>query len=169
MTILVTGGSGYIGSHCVYTLLDAGYDVVVFDNLSNSTLEPLARIERMSGKKITFIKGDLCRLQDLNATFRKYNISSVIHFAGLKAVKDSVTSPLEYYRNNVHGTINLLDTMARFGVYNLIFSSSATVYGQDQPLPYTEELEIGKPSSPYGATKAVVEQILLDLSVSTDK
>ncbi|WP_075180889.1 UDP-glucose 4-epimerase GalE [Pantoea sp. 1.19] len=162
MAVLVTGGAGYIGSHTVLALLARGDEVVVLDNLSNASAESLRRVARLSGKAPRLIEGDIRdrqRLRDLLATGA---IQSVIHFAGLKAVGESTREPLAYYQNNVSGTLVLLEEMRRAGVSQLIFSSSATVYGAQASVPYVETAAIGGTTSPYGTSKLMVEQILRD-------
>ncbi|MBN0987753.1 UDP-glucose 4-epimerase GalE [Amphritea pacifica] len=166
MAILVTGGAGYIGSHTVVMLLEAGYEVVALDNLCNSHPEVFNRIETITGKRPAFVKGDIRDRACLDALFADYTVDSVIHFAGLKAVGESVAKPLEYYQNNVHGSVVLCEAMAAAGVKRLVFSSSATVYGEDAPVPYIETMPRGKTSNPYGTSKAMVEQILTDLTLS---
>lgn len=163
MDILVTGGAGYIGSHTVVQLLEAGNKVVVLDNLCNANPEVFNRIETITGKRPVFIEGDIRDAKVLDQIFTDYNIDSVIHFAGLKAVGESVEKPIEYYQNNVFGSLVLCEAMARAGVKKLVFSSSATVYGEDAPIPYEETMPRGKTSNPYGTSKAMVEQILTDL------
>ncbi len=163
MSILVTGGSGYIGSHTVVELINAGYDVVVCDNLSNSSEKSLDRVAQITGKKVPFYKADIRDRDAMNAIFDKEEITSVIHFAGLKAVGESVSKPLEYYDNNINGTLVLVDVMAKHGVKNLIFSSSATVYGSPAFIPITEECPKGQCTNPYGWTKSMLEQILSDI------
>ncbi|MBR1567405.1 MAG: UDP-glucose 4-epimerase GalE [Lachnospiraceae bacterium] len=163
MAILVTGGTGYIGSHTVVELLQAGYEVVIVDNLSNSKEEVLNRIEKITGKRPTFYKVDLLDRDGLVQVFEKEKIESVIHFAGLKAVGESVQKPLEYYHNNITGTLILCDVMRSHGVKNIIFSSSATVYGEPAFVPITEECPKGEITNPYGRTKGMLEQILTDL------
>lgn len=165
-TILVTGGAGYIGSHTVLQLLEAGNQVVVLDNLINSSLESMKRVEALSNKSITFIQGDIRDNEILSHIFRGHDITSVIHFAGLKAVGESVEKPLQYYENNVYGTITLCKAMAEFGVKNLVFSSSATVYGDPISLPLREDMPTGQPTNPYGMSKLMVENILNDLFVA---
>ena len=150
MSILVTGGAGYIGSHTCIELLNAGYDVVVLDNLYNSSEKALERVEQITGKKVTFYKADLLDKEAMNEIFDKEDIDSVIHFAGLKAVGESVAKPLEYYHNNMTGTFNLCDVMRNHGVKNIIFSSSAIVYGDPAFIPITEECPKGKITNPYG-------------------
>lgn len=164
--ILVTGGAGYIGSHTVVELVNAGFDVLVLDNLYNSSRESLIRVELITGKEIQFIEGDIRDSGLLNKIFSEYSISGVIHFAGLKAVGESVSKPLSYYEVNVSGTITLLQAMNRAGINNFIFSSSATVYGEDAPVPYIETLPRGKTSNPYGASKSMVEQVLTDFQMA---
>ncbi|QJW56686.1 UDP-glucose 4-epimerase [Serratia plymuthica] len=164
MTILVTGGAGYIGSHTVLALLERGEDVVVLDNLSNASEESLHRVEQLAGKAAIFYQGDIQNSDCLSRIFHEHKITSVIHFAGLKAVGESTRKPLEYYQNNVAGTLVLLDEMRRAGVHRFIFSSSATVYGANSPVPYVETTPIGGTTSPYGTSKLMVEQILEDFA-----
>ena len=163
MAILVTGGAGYIGSHTVVELQTAGYDVVVLDNLSNSSEKSLQRVEKITGKPVTFYKADILDRDALNAVFEKESIDSCIHFAGLKAVGESVQKPWEYYENNIAGTLTLVDVMRKHGVKNIIFSSSATVYGDPGFVPITEECPKGQCTNPYGWTKSMLEQILMDI------
>lgn len=163
MSILVTGGAGYIGSHTVVELLNAGYDAVVLDNLCNSSEKVIERVENITGKKVTFYKADIRDREALNNVFEKENIDSCIHFAGLKAVGESVQKPLEYYENNISGTLTLLDVMRKHNVKNIVFSSSATVYGNPAFVPITEECPKGQCTNPYGWTKSMLEQILTDL------
>ncbi len=163
MRILVTGGAGYIGSHTCVELLNAGYEVVVVDNLYNSNEKALARVEEITGKKVTFYKDDICDKAAMDALFDKEQIDAVIHFAGLKAVGESVAKPLEYYQNNIAGTLTLCDSMRNHGVKNIIFSSSATVYGDPAMIPITEECPKGICTNPYGWTKWMLEQILTDI------
>lgn len=162
MTILVTGGAGYIGTHTVVELLKAGSEVIVLDNLSNSSIEALNRVERITGKSVTFYQGDILNKALLQKVFSDHAIDSVIHFAGLKAVGESVAKPLKYYENNVTGTLVLCQVMAEFKVKNLVFSSSATVYGDPASLPITEDFPTGA-TNPYGQSKLMVEHILADL------
>lgn len=162
MAILVTGGAGYIGSHTVLTLLERGDDVVVLDNLSNASRESISRVEKLTGKKAAFCEGDILDRACLRDLFAQYNITAVIHFAGLKAVGESTRMPLEYYQNNVTGTLVLLEEMRAAGVNQFIFSSSATVYGADAPVPYVETTPIGGTTSPYGTSKLMVELVLRD-------
>ena len=166
MTILVTGGAGYIGSHTCIELLNAGYEVVVMDNLSNSSEKALERVEQISGKKVTFYKADILDKEAMNEIFDKENINAVIHFAGLKAVGESVEKPLEYYHNNITGTLLLCEVMRDHGVKKIIFSSSATVYGDPAFIPITEECPKGQITNPYGQTKGMLEQVLTDLHVA---
>ena len=163
MTILVTGGAGFIGSHTCVELLEAGYEVVVVDNLCNSSEESLRRVEKITGKSLTFYQADIRDAKALNEIFEKESIDCVIHFAGLKAVGESVAKPLEYYENNISGTIVLCDVMRKHGVKNIIFSSSATIYGDPAFIPITEECPKGTCTNPYGWTKWMLEQILTDL------
>lgn len=164
MAILVTGGAGYIGSHTVVTLLQRNEDVVVLDNLCNASEESLHRVERLAGKAAVFYQGDVRERECLARIFNQHQISSVIHFAGLKAVGESKHKPLEYYQTNVAGTLVLLEEMLSAGVHQFIFSSSATVYGANSPVPYVETTPIGGTSSPYGTSKMMVEQILQDFA-----
>ena len=163
MSILVTGGAGYIGSHTVVELQNAGYEVVVVDNLSNSSRESLKRVEKITGKPVTFYEADILDREALNRIFEKESIESCIHFAGLKAVGESVQKPWEYYENNIAGTLTLVDVMRKHGVKNIIFSSSATVYGDPAVIPITEECPKGQCTNPYGWTKSMLEQILTDM------
>ena len=163
MNILVTGGAGFIGSHTVVELQNAGYDVVVLDNLSNSSEKSLERVEKITGKKVPFYRADILDREALNAIFDKESIDAVIHFAGLKAVGESVEKPWEYYENNIAGTLTLIDVMRKHGVKNIIFSSSATVYGDPKIIPITEECPKGQCTNPYGWTKSMLEQILSDV------
>ena len=166
MAILVTGGAGYIGSHTCIELINAGYEVVVLDNLCNSSEKSLERVEQITGKKIPFYKVDILDKEGMDAVFEKESIDSVIHFAGLKAVGESVSKPLEYYHNNITGTLLLCDVMRKHNVKNIIFSSSATVYGDPAVIPITEDCPKGKITNPYGQTKSMLEQILTDLHVA---
>ena len=163
MAVLVTGGAGYIGSHTVVELQNAGYDVVVVDNLSNSSEKSLQRVEKLTGKSVPFYKADILDRGALNSIFDKERIDACIHFAGLKAVGESVQKPWEYYENNISGTLTLVDVMRKHGVKNLIFSSSATVYGNPAIIPITEECPKGQCTNPYGWTKSMLEQILMDI------
>ena len=163
MAILVTGGAGYIGSHTVIELQNAGYDVVVMDNLSNSSEVALERAQEITGKSLTFYKADILDREATEEIFSKEKIEAVIHFAGLKAVGESVQKPWEYYNNNITGTLILLDVMRKHNVKNIIFSSSATVYGEPEKVPVTEETPKGSCTNPYGWTKSMLEQILTDI------
>ena len=163
MAILVTGGAGYIGSHTCVELLDAGYDVVVLDNLSNSSEKSLDRVKALTGKEVKFYKGDILDRDILNKIFQEEKIDCCIHFAGLKAVGESVAKPWEYYNNNIAGTLTLCDVMRNHNVKNIIFSSSATVYGNPAQIPITEECPKGTPTNPYGWTKSMLEQVLTDI------
>ena len=166
MRILVTGGAGYIGSHTCVELLNAGYDVVVVDNLYNASEKALERVEEITGKKVVFYNADIRDKEAMNDIFDKEKVDAVIHFAGLKAVGESVVKPIEYYENNIAGTLNLCDAMRNHGVKNIIFSSSATVYGDPAFIPITEECPKGTCTNPYGWTKWMLEQILTDLHTS---
>ena len=163
MKILVTGGAGFIGSHTVVELLNAGYDAVVLDNLSNASEKSLQRVEQITGKKVPFYKADILDRAALEDIFSKEKIDAVIHFAGLKAVGESVAKPWEYYENNIAGTLTLVDVMRKHGVKSIIFSSSATVYGDPKFIPITEECPKGQCTNPYGWTKSMLEQILSDI------
>ena len=163
MAILVTGGAGYIGSHTVIELQNAGYDVVVMDNLSNSSEVALERVQEITGKPLTFYKADILDREATEEIFSKEKIEAVIHFAGLKAVGESVQKPWEYYNNNITGTLILLDVMRKHNVKNIIFSSPATVYGEPEKVPVTEETPKGSCTNPYGWTKSMLEQILTDI------
>lgn len=165
-TILVTGGAGYIGSHTVLCLLQNDYDVVVVDNLSNGSDIALERVSELAGKDVEFVNGDIRNEETLSHIFTTHPITGVIHFAGLKAVGESTQKPLEYYDNNVCGTATLLRCMQKAEVKEIVFSSSATVYGQEAPVPYVESTPRGTSASPYGATKAMIEEILEDVSNS---
>ncbi len=166
MSILITGGAGYIGSHTLITLSEAGYDFVVYDNLSNSSKESIKRVEKIINKSIFFEEGDIRDKELLKKVFKKYNIDSVIHFAGLKAVGESVEKPLEYYDNNVVGTIRLLEVMKEFNCKKIVFSSSATVYGNPKSNPIKEDFPVGGTTNPYGTSKYMIERILEDLYIS---
>ncbi|MER2471012.1 UDP-glucose 4-epimerase GalE [Photorhabdus laumondii] len=166
MITLITGGAGYIGSHTVLALLERGADVVVIDNLCNSSPESLHRVEKLTGKSVKFYQGDILDLDLLNQIFQENKIESVIHFAGLKAVGESTRKPLEYYQNNVTGTLVLLQAMRINDVHQLIFSSSATVYGDPEFVPLTENAKVGSTTNPYGTSKLMVEQILKDFAAA---
>lgn len=162
MKILVTGGAGYIASHTNLELLNAGYEVTALDNLSNSCMESVNRVEKLTGKKIHFYEADILDKEQLQRIFSEEKIDCVIHFAGLKAVGESCQIPLQYYKNNISGTVNLLETMQEFNVKNLVFSSSATVYGDPETVPVTEDFPLSA-TNPYGRTKLMIEDILRDL------
>ncbi|TWI52792.1 UDP-glucose 4-epimerase [Pseudomonas duriflava] len=162
--ILVTGGAGYIGSHAVLELLLAGHDVLVLDNLCNSSRIALQRVEQLAGRTLHFVKGDIRRRAQLDALFAQYPIEAVLHFAGLKAVGESVRHPLNYYDNNVGGSLTLCQAMADAGVFRLVFSSSATVYGTPATVPINEQAATGLPTNPYGQSKLMVENLLRDLA-----
>ncbi len=169
MAILVTGGAGYIGSHTVVELQNAGYDVVVVDNLCNSSEKSLERVQTITGKPVKFYKVDILDREGLVKIFENENIDSCIHFAGLKAVGESVAKPWDYYTNNITGTLVLVDVMKQFGVKNIIFSSSATVYGNPAFVPITEECPKGQCTNPYGWTKSMLEQILTDIHTADNE
>ena len=163
MSILVSGGAGYIGSHTSVELADAGYDVVIADNLINSSEEAVRRVRRLTGKDIPFIKAELCDPADVARVFAEHpDIDAVVHFAGLKAVGESVAKPLLYYTNNIVNTLMILNEMRRYGVKNFVFSSSATVYGAPETMPISEDFPTGGTTNPYGATKLMIERILMD-------
>ncbi|MBD3843483.1 MAG: UDP-glucose 4-epimerase GalE, partial [Campylobacterales bacterium] len=162
MNVLITGGTGYIGSHTSLILLEQGYELTVYDNLSNSSLESIKRVEKLTDKKVKFIEGDILDKTKLDEVFSQNSFDSVIHFAGLKSVGESVDMPLHYYQNNVTGTLNLLEVMQKYEVYNLVFSSSATVYGYPEKLPITEDADRNT-TNPYGTSKLMIEYILEDL------
>lgn len=165
--ILVTGGTGYIGSHTTIELIEAGYDVVIMDNLYNSKIEVLDKIEKITGKKPEFHQLDLLDKDGMMELMKSQQFDAVIHFAGLKAVGESVEKPLEYYKNNISGTVNLLECMKETGVKKIIFSSSATVYGEQEEFEYVETMKTGGSlTNPYGRTKYFIEEILKDLSVA---
>lgn len=166
MSILVTGGTGYIGSHTVVELLKYGKEVIIVDNLSNSNIEVLDSIEDLTGKRPKFYKIDYLDKEELRKVFKENNIEMVINFAGFKAVGESVEKPLMYYNNNVGGAINVLQVMKEFGVRDFIFSSSATVYGDPEVVPITENCKVGGTTNPYGTSKYMIEQILNDLYIS---
>lgn len=166
MKILVTGGLGYIGSHTCVELLESGHEVVVIDNLSNSKIEVKDKIYEITGKEISFYEGDMLDKNILVNIFKEHNIDAVIHFAGFKAVGESVKMPLKYYRNNIDSTLNLLEAMGGAGCKNLVFSSSATVYGLQDTPRYVETMEKKTPTNPYGKTKTMIEEILEDLYTS---
>ena len=161
--VLITGGAGYIGSHTALELLNTGYEVVVYDNLSNSSRESLKRVEELTGKTVKFYEGDVLDAAKLTKMFEAEGIDAVIHCAALKAVGESVRKPLEYYRNNINGTLTLMDVMRTVGVKNIVFSCSATVYGSPEVMPITEDCPKGQCTNPYGWTKSMMEQIMTDL------
>jgi len=163
--ILITGGAGYIGSHTLIELNKAGYDFVVYDNLCNSSMESLKRVEKIINKSIIFEKGDIRDKDAMSKVFEKYDIDSVIHFAGLKAVGESVAKPIEYYDNNVNGTLVLLDVMKEHNCKKIVFSSSATVYGDPASTPIKEDFPVGGTTNPYGTSKYMIERILEDVQI----
>ena len=169
MKILVTGGTGYIGSHTCVELLNAGYEVVILDNLVNSKKDVVDKIENISGKKLVFYRGDVRDATLLNKIFSEEKIDAVIHFAGLKAVGESVQKPIEYYQNNLDSTLTLLKVMKENHVKKILFSSSATVYGDNKNVPFKEEYEIGGTTNPYGTSKLFIEHILNDIYISDDE
>lgn len=169
MKILVIGGAGFIGSHTVVELQQAGYEVVVVDNLCNSSEKSLERVEAITGQKVKFYKADILDRETMNKIFADEKVDAVIHFAGLKAVAESVKKPWEYYENNIAGTLTLVDVMRKNGVKNIIFSSSATVYGDPQIIPVTEECPKGQCTNPYGWTKSMLEQILMDIQKADEE
>ena len=164
MSILLTGGAGYIGSHTCVEMLNAGYDIVVVDNYSNSSPEALKRVKELTGKDFPIYEADVCDGEAMNALFDREKIEAVIHFAGYKAVGESVQKPLMYYRNNLDSTMTLLEVMRAHDVKKLVFSSSATVYGMQKKMPLTEDMPIGGCLNPYGWTKCMIEQILFDVA-----
>lgn len=167
--ILVTGGAGYIGSHTCVELLNSEHDVIVLDNLCNSSEESLNRVQQICGKTLTFVQGDIRDAQVLDQVFQQHHIDAVIHFAGLKAVGESQQIPLAYFDNNISGSIQLVQAMQRAGVFNLVFSSSATVYDEVNVSPLNEDMPTGMPSNNYGYTKLIVEQLLQKLSVADER
>ena len=169
MSILVTGGLGFIGSHAVVELLDADYDVVVIDNLSNSSIDVKDKIKEITGKEIAFYQDDVCDLDALEKIFTEHKIDAVMHFAGYKAVGESVQKPIMYYENNLVSTLHLCKKMLEHDCYKMIFSSSATVYGDPEVLPLTEECKVGGTTNPYGTTKLMIERILKDINISNPK
>ncbi|WP_180176259.1 MULTISPECIES: UDP-glucose 4-epimerase GalE [unclassified Acinetobacter] len=167
--ILVTGGAGYIGSHTCVELLNSEHDVIVLDNLCNSSEESLNRVQQICGKNLTFVQGDIRDAQVLDQVFQQHHIDAVIHFAGLKAVGESQQIPLAYFDNNISGSIQLVQAMQRAGVFNLVFSSSATVYDEANVSPLNEDMPTGMPSNNYGYTKLIVEQLLQKLSLADQR
>ncbi len=168
MSLLITGGTGFIGSHTVVELLALDKDIIIVDNLANSSTLVLDRIKQITGKTITFIEADICDRVAMQQVFSEHDIEAVVHFAGLKAVGESSTMPLSYYHNNVSGSVTLLQVMAEHGVKNLVFSSSATVYGENNPSPLDETMPTSA-TNPYGQTKLMIENILFDLAKSDDE
>ncbi len=162
MNVLLAGGAGYIGTHTCVELIEAGHDVVIADNYSNSCPEAVARVEEITGRKIPLYEADVCDKEAVDKIFSENKIDAVIHFAGLKAVGESCAKPVEYYRNNIDSTLTLLEAMKKYGVNNFIFSSSATVYGTPETVPLVETMPTGSPTNPYGWTKLMMEQILSD-------
>lgn len=158
--ILVTGGAGYIGSHTCVELLNAGHEVIVFDNLSNSSEEALRRVQKLTNRSFVFVQGDIRNQSELDLVFQDHKIDAVIHFAGLKAVGESQQIPLTYFDHNIAGSIQLMKSMEKAGIFTLVFSSSATVYGEHNPSPYKEEMPLSMPNNNYGYTKLVIEQML---------
>ncbi|GAC22179.1 UDP-glucose 4-epimerase GalE [Paraglaciecola arctica] len=169
MKVLVTGGAGYIGSHTVLCLLQSNHQVIVYDNLCNSSEESLTRVQKLTGKQLEFVEGDIRDTTKLDAVFDNHKIDAVIHFSALKAVGESAQIPLSYYQNNVHGSVCLLEVMQKHQVQNFIFSSSATVYGEENDIPYVETMKLGTPSSAYGASKVMVERIMADQALANNK
>jgi UDP-glucose 4-epimerase len=169
LKILVTGGAGYLGSHTSLALLQSGFDVTVLDNLCNSSAESLRRVSHLSGHALMFMEGDICNRAVLDRFFAEHSVYAVLHFAGLKAVGESMSQPLRYYENNVHGSQVLLEAMARAGVFNFVFSSSATVYGEPTQMPISEACPVGRPINHYGRSKLIVEDMLCDLAKSDPK
>lgn len=167
--ILVTGGAGYIGSHTCVELLDAGHEVVVFDNLSNSSEEALRRVEKLAHKNLVFIQGDIRYPHELDSVFQNHQIDAVIHFAGLKAVGESQQIPLAYFDHNIAGSVQLFKSMEKAGVFTLAFSSSATVYGELNPSPYQEDMPLSLPNNNYGYTKLIIEQMLEKMALADTK
>lgn len=165
MKVLVTGGAGYIGSHTCVLLIEAGYEIVVFDNFSNASIESIKRVEKITNQKIEVVEGDIRNREDLHQIFNTHKIDAVIHFAGLKAVGESVAQPLKYYDNNIHGTAVLCEVMAKHGCKSIVFSSSATVYGDPHTTPIKENFPLSA-TNPYGRTKLFIEEMLRDISIS---
>ncbi|MCM1179297.1 MAG: UDP-glucose 4-epimerase GalE [Clostridium sp.] len=163
MTILVTGGAGFIASHTNVELLEEGYDVIVMDNLCNSSKESIARVEQITGKQIKFYEADMRDIDSMETIFKENQIDVIIHFAGLKAVGESCEKPYEYYDNNIAGTLNIIRMMKQYNVKKIVFSSSATVYGEPETVPITEDFKVGGVTNPYGRTKLMIEEILSDI------
>jgi len=168
VAILITGGAGYIGSHTVVVLIEAGYEVVVFDNFCNSSDKSIKRVEEIVGKFIPLVEGDIRNSIDLEKVFENYSIDAVIHFAGLKAVGESVAEPLKYYDNNIHGTAVLCEVMQKYGCKSIVFSSSATVYGDPHTTPIQEHFPLSA-TNPYGRTKLFIEEMLRDIFVADNQ
>ena len=166
MAILITGGAGFIGSHTAVSLIQSGYEVVIIDNLCNSSLKVLSRLEEITGKIIPFYKADIADREILRTIFKQHPITSVMHFAGLKSVGESVLNPIKYYENNVAGTLVLAEEMAAAGIFSIVFSSSATVYGNPSKTPITEDMPVGGTTNPYGTSKYMAERILKDIQAS---
>lgn len=164
MSVLVTGGTGYIGSHISVTLLKHGFDVVILDNLSNSSINTISRIEELSGRKLSFVRGDIRNNKDLSDVFNKHSIEHVIHLAGLKSVSESLKIPMDYYDVNLNGTLVLLKEIQKHEIKNIIFSSSATVYGKPESVPLTEKSPVGGTTNPYGTSKLLAEKLLEDFA-----
>lgn len=169
LNILITGGTGFLGSHTTVELIQAGHNVVILDNLSNSSVESIERIKKICNRSPVFVEGDILNLNFLDSLFKKYQFDSVIHFAGLKAVEESARLPLLYYRNNFVGTLTLLTAMEKAGVFNLVFSSSATVYGEQEIMPIREDALTQTPLNPYGKTKLMIENLLSDIARSDER
>ena len=163
MKILVTGGAGYIGTHTLVELIENGYEPIVFDNFVNSSEKSLLRVQQITGKKISYVNGDIRDYDSLESVFSSHEFQGVIHFAGLKAVGESVEKPILYYENNMYGSLQLLKAMAAYNVKTIVFSSSATVYGDPVSLPLDESMPTGKPTNPYGMSKLMIENILTDV------
>ena len=168
MKVLVTGGTGYIGSHTVVELIESGYEPIIIDNLSNSKIEVLDKLEEITGKRVKFYQNDVCDMEALNKIFDENDIEAVMHFAGYKAVGESVKFPLMYYMNNLDSTMNLLKVMGDHNCKKFVFSSSATVYGDPEELPITEECKVGGTTNPYGDSKYMIEMMLKSLHVSDE-
>lgn len=169
MSILITGGTGFIGSHTVISLIESGYDIVIIDNLCNSSSKILSRLRTLTGKNIPFYKADIRDREVLRTIFINHNITTVMHFAGLKSVGESVTEPIKYYENNVMGTLILAEEMSKAGIFNIVFSSSATVYGNPEQTPITENMPTGNTTNPYGTSKYMAERALMDVQASDSR
>ena len=169
MSILITGGAGYIGSHTLVELLNSGYEVVVIDNYVNSCPEALERVKKITGKDFKYYECDIRDKEGLDKIFKENEIDSVIHFAGLKAVGESCEKPLEYYENNISGTLKMLEVMRENNCKTIVFSSSATVYGEENKVPFIETMKAGTTTKPYGTTKLYIERILQDISKADDE